>query len=76
MYIEENYLIFDSGCAAYTGEFISIFNLLVSIFIPVWFVVDYPVQWYFEVDICLVILFMVDSDGRHESLPIGLAKDK
>ena len=42
--IEENYLIVDSGGAAYSGEFGHGFNPPVSIHIPAWCVVEYLVQ--------------------------------
>ena len=74
--IEEKYLIVDRGGAAYVGGLGNGFNPFVSIHIPIWCVMDYPVQWDVEVDILGVLLGLVQNDGWHEALPISSGKDK
>ena len=63
MSIEENYLIFDRGGAAYVVELGRGFNPPISIHIPVYFVVEYLVHWDDEVDILGVFLCLVDNYG-------------
>ena len=58
--------------------------LLVDIFsnqsnnmvIPGWWVVEYSLQWYVEVDILGEIISLVHNNGYHKSFTIGLGKDK
>ena len=72
--IEEKYLIFDMWGSAYVGELFPVFNPPVSINIPIWFVIYCPVQWDVEVEIFGVPFGLVQNDGWHEALPIGLGK--
>ena len=64
--IKENYFIVDSGGAAYGGELGHGFNPPISINITMWCVMEHPVQWYIEVDILGVLLYLVKNYGRHK----------
>ena len=44
--------------------------------IPGWWVVEYSLQWYVEVNIMGEIICLVHNNGYHESFTIGLGKDK
>ena len=76
MSIEENYLIADSKSVAYSGEIDHDFKPSVSIHLPGWIVVNYPVQCNVEMDILGVLLCLVHIYGWHEALPVGLGKYK
>ena len=69
--VEENYFIVDSEGAAYSGDYSHGFNAPLYIHIHGWCVVDYPVQWYVEVETLVVLLCLVVNNGRHDRLPIG-----
>ena len=75
MTVEEYYLIVDRGGTAYVGELGHGFKLPISIHIPRWCVMDFPVQWNFEVEIFRVLLVLVHNDGWHEAFPINSGKD-
>ena len=74
MFTKANYLIVDSGGAAYSGELVHGFKSPISIHIYVWCVVYYPVQWAVDVGILIVFLFLVNSYGWCEAFTIGSGK--
>ena len=76
MSIGKNDLIVDMEGNTYVGKLGRGFKTTVSIHIPIWCVMDCPVQWYFEVEILGVLLCLVHNNGRHEAFPIGSGKDK
>ena len=73
---EENYLIVDRGGTAYVVELGHGFKPPVTIHIPIWCVMDFPVQWNAEVDVFGVLIGLVHNDGWQEALTIGSGKDK
>ena len=74
--IEEEYLIVDRGGTAYVGELGHGLKPPVYIRVARWCVTDYPVQWYVVMEILVVLLDLVNNDGRHEALAIRPVKDK
>ena len=66
MSIGENYLIFDRGGTTYIGELGRGFKPPVSLYIPIWCVMECPVQLDVEVNICRVLLVLVHNDGWNE----------
>ena len=76
MSIKENYLIVDIGGAEFVGELGHRFKPPVYFHITIWCVMEYTVQWRVEVDIFGVLLGLVQNDGWHEALPIGLVKNR
>ena len=44
--------------------------------IPEWWVVEYSLQWYVEVDILGEIFCLEHNNGYHKAFTIGLGKDK
>ena len=56
MSIKENDFVVDSGGATYGGELGHEFKTLVSIYIPRWFVMYYPIQYSVELKILGVLL--------------------
>ena len=74
--IKEKYLIVVSGGTTYSGELGRSFNPPISIHIPIWFLVEYPVQWDVEVEILGVLLYLVKINGQNEAFPIGSGKNK
>ena len=63
MYIEEKYLIVYRVGASYIGYLGHGFKPPVSIHIPIWCVMDYPVQWDVKVEILVLLLGLVHNDG-------------
>ena len=73
---QRKYIIVDRRGPTYVGELGNVFKLPISIHIPIWCVMDSPVQWDFEVEILLVLLGLVHNDGWHEALPTSWGKYK
>ena len=71
VFIEEEYLIFDRGGAAYVGELGHGIKPPVSIRVAIWCVIDFPVQWDVVMEILGVFLGLVNNDGGHEAFPIS-----
>ena len=69
-------MIVDRGGAAYAVELGRGFKPPVYIYIPIWCVMEFPVQWYFEVEILGVLIRFVHNYGWHEAFPIGPGKYK
>ena len=67
-------LVVDRVGAAYSEELYHGCMPSVSIHMPGWCELEFPVQWYVEVKIFGVILCLVDNYGQREVLPIGLGK--
>ena len=76
MSIDEKYLVVDRGGATYVGELGRGFKPPISIHIPRWCLMDFPVQWDVEVDISGLLLGLVRNDGWHKALSIGPGKEK
>ena len=74
--IKEKYLVVYKVGAAYVGKLGHGFYTPVSIHIPIWCVIDFPVQWYIIVQILVVVLGLVQNYGWHEQFTISLSKDK
>ena len=67
--IEEEYLIVDRVCAAYFGALGHGLKPLVSIHVSIWCVMDCKVQWDVVIDILVLLLDLVNNNGRHEIFP-------
>ena len=63
---KENYLIVDSGGDAYGRDLGHGFKTTISIHIPRWCVMYYPVQWDVELETLGLIFLLVHNDGHHE----------
>ena len=63
--IEEEYLIVDRRCAAYVGALGHGLKPPVSIYVAIWCVMDCTVQWDVVIDILVLILGLVNNNGRH-----------
>ena len=75
MSINEKYMIFYMGGTAYVGRLGHGFKPHISIFIPIWCVMDCPFQWYVEVEILVVLIGLVHNDWLHEEFPIISVQD-
>ena len=76
MSTEEDYFFVYSGVTSYGGELGNGFKPPLFIHIAKWFVLEYPVQWDFEVDILGVLFCLVQNDGQTEAFTIRSCKDK
>ena len=74
MSIKEMHFIADRGGFTYSGKLGCGFKPPIYIHIPGLCVVDYPVQWDVEVEILVLILYLVDSYRQHVSFTIGSSK--
>ena len=74
--IEEVYIIFDRGGAAYVVELYHDIKPPVSVHVARCCVMYCPVQWGVVVEILGVLSGLVKKDGKHKSFPISSGKDK
>ena len=74
--IKEKYMIVDRGGAAYLRSLGRGFNPPVSIHIPIWCVIEFPVQCVVGVKIFRVLLGLVHNFGWNEAFTVGSCKDK
>ena len=71
MSIEEKYLIFYRGGSVYVGSLVHGFKPPLYIHMPIWCVMDCPVQWDVEVEILGLLLGLVHNDRLQEALLLG-----
>ena len=74
--IEEEYLIFDRGGAAYVGELGHGLKPPVYIHVTRWCVMDCPVKWGVVAEILGVLLGLVNNNGRYEEFTISSCEYK
>ena len=69
---KEEYLIVDRRGAAYFEELGNGLKQHVFIHVAICHLMDFPVQWYVVMEIMVVILGLVNNDGRHKHRPSAL----
>ena len=74
MSIKENYFIVDRGGSVDSGEFGNGFKPPISIHLPGWCVMDYPIYWDSEVQILELLLFQCKIIGKMKNLPSDQVK--
>ena len=74
--IKEDYMIVDREGTTSFGELGRGIKPPISIHVSRWCVVDCPVQWEVVMEILVVLLGLVNNEGRHEAFPISSCEYK